>query len=147
MLLKCPNCNTQYLLNSADLKPDGRTVECANCEFQWFKKPDFENQNNFYRRIDKDLSYKDNKENKLPSTYVKTQEPSLLNSIFVILLLFIIILSFFLIKNTNQNILLLKDYFYNFIIFAKFTIYNLMIYIELIISHLAKLSYQIINLN
>ena len=37
MLLNCPSCNTQYLLNSADLQPDGKKVLCAHCSFQWFQ--------------------------------------------------------------------------------------------------------------
>ena len=40
MLLTCPPCNSKYLVNSADLKPDGRTVRCAKCRFDWFQTPD-----------------------------------------------------------------------------------------------------------
>ena len=38
MLISCFSCNSKYLLNSADLKPSGRTVKCANCGYQWFEE-------------------------------------------------------------------------------------------------------------
>ena len=38
MLISCTSCNSKYLVNSADLKPDGRTVECANCGNQWYQE-------------------------------------------------------------------------------------------------------------
>ena len=36
MFIECPNCEFKYLVNSADLKPNGRMVECANCNFVGF---------------------------------------------------------------------------------------------------------------
>ena len=38
MFIVCSNCDFKYLVNSADLKPNGRMVECANCGHQWFQK-------------------------------------------------------------------------------------------------------------
>ena len=38
MLISCTSCQSKYLVNSADLKPDGRTVQCAKCNFKWFQK-------------------------------------------------------------------------------------------------------------
>ena len=38
MFIVCSNCDFKYLVNSADLKPDGRVVECANCGHQWFQE-------------------------------------------------------------------------------------------------------------
>ena len=40
MLLTCPSCNSKYLVNSADLKPNGRTVCCVKCRFDWYQAPD-----------------------------------------------------------------------------------------------------------
>ena len=37
MLISCNSCNSKYLVNSAELKPDGRNVQCANCGNQWFQ--------------------------------------------------------------------------------------------------------------
>ena len=37
MFIVCSNCDFKYLVNSADLKPTGRMVECANCGHQWFQ--------------------------------------------------------------------------------------------------------------
>ena len=38
MLIRCSACNSKYLVNSADLKPDGRMVECASCGHQWYQE-------------------------------------------------------------------------------------------------------------
>ncbi len=40
MFIVCSNCEFKYLVNSADLKPNGRMVECANCNHQWFQELD-----------------------------------------------------------------------------------------------------------
>ena len=39
MLLTCSSCNSRYLMNSADLQPNGRTVRCAKCYNEWFQEP------------------------------------------------------------------------------------------------------------
>ena len=39
MMLVCSSCNSRYLVNSGDLKPDGRVVRCAKCEHEWFQGP------------------------------------------------------------------------------------------------------------
>ena len=38
MFIQCSDCDYKYLVNSADLKPNGRMVECANCSHQWFQE-------------------------------------------------------------------------------------------------------------
>ena len=38
MFIQCSSCNSKYLVNSADLKPNGRLVECANCTHQWYQE-------------------------------------------------------------------------------------------------------------
>ena len=40
MFIVCSNCEFKYLVNSADLKPNGRMVECANCNHQCFQELD-----------------------------------------------------------------------------------------------------------
>ena len=48
MLLNCPSCKSQYLVNSADLFSNGREVKCIKCNFQWFQSaqifPGFEKE-------------------------------------------------------------------------------------------------------
>ena len=39
MFIQCSDCSYKYIVNSADLKPDGRMVECANCNHRWFQEP------------------------------------------------------------------------------------------------------------
>ena len=39
MFIQCSVCDYKYIVNSADLKPDGRMVECANCNHRWFQEP------------------------------------------------------------------------------------------------------------
>ena len=39
MFIQCSACNSKYLVNSADLKPEGRMVECASCSHQWLQEP------------------------------------------------------------------------------------------------------------
>ena len=38
MLISCTSCYSKFLVNSADLKPNGRTVQCANCGNQWYQE-------------------------------------------------------------------------------------------------------------
>ena len=38
MFIECSNCHFRYLVNAADLKPNGRMVECANCGHQWYQE-------------------------------------------------------------------------------------------------------------
>ena len=37
MLISCTSCKSKYLVNSADLKPEGRTVQCAKCGYEWYQ--------------------------------------------------------------------------------------------------------------
>ena len=41
MLISCTSCHSKYLINSADLKPEGRTVQCAYCGNQWYQESSF----------------------------------------------------------------------------------------------------------
>ena len=150
MFIKCSSCDSKYLVNSADLKPDGRMVECANCSHQWFQEPDFEEEllptsapstNKNKKEIE--AEYQDNKfknkQNKhirnLPSTIVKENKVSVTNSILVIVFLFLIILIFWLLKKYGINIFVLMNYYIDEFYFN----------LKLIISDIGKIIYQIIN--
>lgn len=39
MILKCPECNTRFIVNEALLEPHGRKVKCAKCTHVWFQEP------------------------------------------------------------------------------------------------------------
>jgi len=146
MLISCTSCNSQYLVNSVDLKPDGRMVECANCGNQWYQEILLTQENKLDNLIEKSApstSKKNKSENKLnkkttlnlPSTYVREQNVSILNSILVILFIIIIIGGFWITKTFNINTLVLLEFYFN-----EFT-FNL----KLIFSDIAKIIYRLIN--
>lgn len=75
MLVSCSSCNSKYLVNSADLKPDGRIVQCAKCGHNWFQTTKIEDEEilstsipSFEKKIDKNNN---NLTTNLPSTFVK----------------------------------------------------------------------------
>ena len=89
MLISCSSCNAKYLVNSADLKPNGRNVQCAKCDFQWFQEPIIsykEQSDSFFTSIDNNQTNIDvnSPVSNLPSTYVKNSKPSIVNSFLVI---------------------------------------------------------------
>ena len=47
MLITCSSCNSKYLVNSADLKPNGRIVQCAKCGHNWFQIANIEDEEIF----------------------------------------------------------------------------------------------------
>lgn len=143
MLISCTSCNSKYLVNSADLKPNGRNVKCAKCGSQWFQeKITLDNEEIISKTHANTESKKKNKNDEsffetpnLPSTYVKEQKVSILNSFLVILLLFTLIGFFWLSKKFEiNNLVLLKFYIEEFY-------FNL----NLIIDDIARVIYQIIN--
>ncbi|MEM9343589.1 MAG: zinc-ribbon domain-containing protein [Pseudomonadota bacterium] len=38
MRLTCPNCDTQYEVDSSMIPPSGRDVQCSNCGWTWFQE-------------------------------------------------------------------------------------------------------------
>ena len=150
MFIQCSDCDYKYIVNSADLKPDGRMVECANCNHRWFQEPltgedllsssvpktsqekplekEDEGQNN-----DTDLPPKEIKN--LPRTVVREQKVSFINTFLVIFFLALIIFLFWTLRSYGTNILVLVSFYINEFLFN----------LKLIIDDLAKIIYQIIN--
>jgi len=141
MLVTCSSCNSNYLVNSADLKPNGRSVKCAKCGHSWFQEISLD-QNKILdssitsskTMIDNNIEDKNRIAN-LPSTYVEKKEPKFINSLLIIILLIIIIYVFWLLKNNGMNLFVLINYYIQEFYFN----------LKLIINDLAKVIYQILN--
>ena len=105
MLISCISCNSKYLINSADLKPDGRMVECVKCRKRWFQEIiSNESIKNIAKMQSNLLDLNKNKPTaNLPSTFVKEQKVSMINSILVILLLLVFVSSFWILRNIDMN--------------------------------------------
>ena len=122
MLISCSACNSKYLVNSADLKPDGRTVQCAKCGHNWFQTAKIEDEEMLItstpssdNTIDKN---KNNLTTNLPSTFVKEKKPSILNSILVVIIAVAIVIGFWFLKNNGFNFLVpinffLQEFYFN----------------------------------
>ena len=105
MFIVCSNCEFKYLVNSADLKPNGRMVECANCNHQWFQELDDTDITSSVpstkkEELDQNLNNNKQKEKlekgpvrNLPSTVVRQEKPSVINSTIVIALATVVILA------------------------------------------------------
>ena len=142
MLLTCSSCNSKYLVNSADLKPKGRIVRCVACSYQWFQKPNLVEEDVLNLSDPKTLKEESNqfKQKKnfnynLPSTYIKEEKTSIINSFLIILLLIIIVFAVWVIKREGTQIIILFNYYIQEFYFS----------LKLIINDLAKLMNQIIN--
>ena len=151
MFIHCSACNSKYLVNSADLKPDGRLVECASCGHQWYQKqndeeelfsPSVPSSNNdlgqpqTYNNSNNGLKEKQQNEIKnLPSTFVNENKASTLNSFLVIIVVIAFISSFWILKSYGSNIFVLINYYINEFYFN----------LKLIIMDIAKIVHQIIN--
>ena len=146
MFIECSNCDFKYLVNSADLKPNGRMVECANCNHQWFqelkdtetlsavpssKKENIENN----ETLDKHNDNKNKIVKNLPSTIVRQEKPSILNSSVAVILIIFIFLGVWILRSFEINTLVLIDFY------IREFIFNL----NLIVSDLAKIIYNILN--
>ena len=150
MFIQCSDCDYKYIVNSADLKPDGRMVECANCNHRWFQEP-LHGEELLSSSVPKTSQEKplDNEEKKqndedhlppkeiknLPSTVVREKKVSLVNTFLVILLLVFLILLFWTLRSYGTNIFVLVSFYINEFFFN----------LRLIIDDLAKIVYQILN--
>ena len=150
MFIVCSKCDFKYLINSADLKPNGRMVECANCHHQWFQDPDknetfssvpstkkIEQENTKEKNIDvnKDNNSINPVVKNLPSTVVRQEKPSIQNSIIVIILVLIIFLGFWISRSYGINTLVLIEFY----------IHEFFFNLNLIIADLAKIIHNILN--
>ena len=142
MLISCTSCQSRYLVNSADLKPGGRTVQCANCGNQWYQESVDNEKEEILTQSTLSTSKKQSEINELslptpnlPSTYVKEQKVSVLNSILVTLFMIILIVVFWVFKNTEMN---------TFVLF-KFYMDEFYFNLKLMINDIAKIIHQIIN--
>ncbi len=147
MFIVCSNCEFKYLVNSADLKPNGRMVECANCNHQWFQELDDtaitssvpstkkeELDQNLKNNNQKEKLEKDPVRN-LPSTVVRQEKPSVINSTIVISLAIVVILSIWIYRSYGVNTFIIIDFY------IREFFFNL----NLIISDLAKIIHNTLN--
>ena len=149
MFIQCSDCDYKYLVNSADLKPEGRMVECANCNHRWFQEPRKEEElfsssvsNSFEEGFPSNIKNENNDENlvskqikNLPSTVVKEKKVSLVNTFLVIFVLVFIFFLFWAFRSYGTNIFVLLYFYINEFFFN----------LRLIIDDLAKIVYQILN--
>ena len=146
MFIVCSNCEFKYLVNSADLKPNGRMVECANCNHQWYQALD--NKENFSLlpsskknniNDNETISKKNDNENQivknLPSTVIREEKPSILNSVITMSLIALIFFGIWITRSFDTNTFVLINFYF------KEFFFNL----NLIISDLAKIIYNILN--
>ena len=147
MFIVCSNCEFKYLVNSADLKPNGRMVECANCNHQWFQELDDtditssvpstkkeELDQNIKNNNQKEKLEKDPVRN-LPSTVVRQEKPSVINSTIVIILAIVVILAIWIYRSYGVNTFIIIDFY------IREFFFNL----NLIVSDLAKIIHNTLN--
>ena len=147
MFIVCSNCEFKYLVNSADLKPNGRMVECANCNHQWFQELDDADITSSVPSIKKeelDQNIKNNNQKEklekdpvrnLPSTVVRQEKPSVINSTIVIILAIVVILAIWIYRSYGVNTFIIIDFY------IREFFFNL----NLIISDLAKIIHNTLN--
>ena len=139
MLVSCSSCNSKYLVNSADLKPDGRTVQCAKCGHNWFQTAKIEDEEilstsapSSEKKIDRNNN---NLTTNLPSTFVKEKKFSILNSILVVIVLVVIIIGFWFLKNNG----------FNFFVLINFFLQEFYFNLNMIINDLTKTIHHLLN--
>ena len=142
MLISCNSCNSKYLVNSAELKPDGRNVQCANCGNQWFQESQVFDDNvreDLTPEVNDGDSLKQEKNktsiSNLPSTYVQEPKVSILNSILLVLFVILLIILYWFFQNSNINSLVLIQFYINEFFFN----------LNMIINDIAKIIHQLIN--
>ena len=142
MIISCSSCNAKYLVNSAELKPDGRTVQCSKCSHKWFQNSTFNDEELFLSSPSPSTKNANTQDKvskgtiqNLPSTYVKEREPSFINSLIAILFIIGLVISFWYYKNYGINFYVIINYYVQEFYFN----------FKLIINDLAKLLHQIIN--
>ena len=147
MFIQCSNCEFKYLINSADLKPNGRMVECANCNHQWFQEPDKiesfssiprskkENSDNYKNTASKKSKDKNFNIKNLPSTILREEKPSIRNSIIALVIITCVFLVLWFSRSYGINTYVLIDFY------IREFIFNL----NLIVVDLTKIIHNILN--
>ena len=150
MFIQCSDCDYKYIVNSANLKPDGRMVECANCNHRWFQEPLKEEgllsssapkttQEKLFEKQEESQNNETNLPSKeiknLPSTVVREQKVSYINTFLVVLFLVLIVFLFWTLRSHGTNIFVLVSFYINEFFFN----------LKLIIDDLAKIIYQVVN--
>ena len=142
MLISCNSCNSKYLVNSAELKPDGRNVQCANCGNQWLQESQVFDDNvkdNLTSEVNESGSLKQEKNktsiSNLPSTYVQEPKVSILNSILLVLFVILLIIFYWFFQKSNINSLVLIQFYINEFFFN----------LNMVINDIAKIIHQLIN--
>ena len=141
MLISCSSCNSKFLVNSADLKPNGRTVQCAKCGHNWFQTASIDNDEVLSHSapstndVKKNLNHQNSEVVNLPSTYVKEQKVSIVNSILIIVFTFILLWGIWFLKNNDIDTFVLINFYIQEFYFN----------LKLLINDLAKIVYQILN--
>ena len=146
MLITCSSCNSKYLVNSADLKPNGRIVRCAKCGFDWFQSSDLLEEKNkqFHSSVphtsnkyteEKIDNNTESKVQNLPSTYVMDQKPSVINTLLLLFFLGVAIMSLWIIKHEGDNVIALTSFY----------VHEFYFNLKLIINDFAKIMHQILN--
>jgi len=147
MFIQCSDCNYKYLVNSADLKPNGRMLQCANCDYQWFQKlsgdevslsssvPKTNLREESNDKIIKNEVYNKGEIKNLPSTVVNENKVSIFNSFLVVFILINLVVIFWYLRTYGINIFVLINYYIQEFFFN----------LKLIIDDFAKIIYQILN--
>ena len=141
MLISCSSCNSKYLVNSADLKPNGRTVQCAKCGHNWFQTLSIDKDEVLSHLapstndIKKNINHQNSAVVNLPSTYVKEQKVSIVNSILIVVFTFVLLWGIWFLKKNDVN----------FFILINFYIHEFYFNLKLLINDLAKIVYHILN--
>ena len=150
MFIQCSECDYKYLVNSADLKPDGRMVECANCNHRWYQEPINEEEllSSSVPKSSRDETKSDEQNIKnnihesvyaevknLPSTVVNENKVSLINTFLVIFLLAFLFFIFLSFRSYGTNIFVIINFYINEFFFN----------LKLIINDIAKIVYKILN--
>ena len=72
MIITCPSCKTKYSVDSISLVPEGKNVQCANCNNVWFQRiqdiTEKLNKNQSQKNVKKKIGQNIHEKRNLPST-------------------------------------------------------------------------------
>ena len=76
MIITCPNCNKQFMIDNSLIPDEGRDLQCGSCNHIWFHKID--EQNNEVLKLDEEIKSEEIKispKNKKEITEERDQPP------------------------------------------------------------------------